>query len=201
MRLDGASTKSTCPAISATARVVASGIGISTSRSCFGTRAGFHRRRSRPAPGARAAPHGRICRDPCRRRLGILRVVDVGLLDHALRDHVPDAQIVRRAASPGFRQIATVPSSIFSASSTLTVRPRWRAYWTRSKPSVLSSRDAGCSRPPGRPHHGAVELHALANSMIHRLLLAGSNRPFVARPGVSSASRSKQDRSQLMSAS
>ena len=30
------------------------------------------------------------------RRLGILRVVEVGLLDRALRDHVPDAQIVRR---------------------------------------------------------------------------------------------------------
>ena len=35
---DGASTKSICPTISAAARVVASGIGISTIRSCLGTR-------------------------------------------------------------------------------------------------------------------------------------------------------------------
>ena len=38
---DGASTKSTWPDISAAARVVASGIGISTSRSCLGTRFAF----------------------------------------------------------------------------------------------------------------------------------------------------------------
>ena len=37
---DGASTKFTWPVSSAAVRVAASGIGISTSRSCFGTRFG-----------------------------------------------------------------------------------------------------------------------------------------------------------------
>lgn len=35
---EGASTKSTCPESRAAARVVASGIGSSTMRSCLGTR-------------------------------------------------------------------------------------------------------------------------------------------------------------------